>query len=78
MFVTFYQTCWIFCSDLLIKQSSRYIETEIDEELEATKRRIVVYFNWKPTRMLETKCDTVKPVCNDHLYNKMYYPWFIQ
>ena len=21
---------------------------------------------------------TVKPVCNDHLYNKMYYLWFIQ
>ena len=21
---------------------------------------------------------TVKPVCNDHLYNKIYYPWFIQ
>ena len=22
--------------------------------------------------------DTVKPVCNDHLYNKAYYLWFIQ
>ena len=22
--------------------------------------------------------NTVKPVCNDHLYNKMYYLWFIQ
>ena len=21
---------------------------------------------------------TVKPVCNDHLCNKMYYMWFIQ
>ena len=21
--------------------------------------------------------DTVKPVCNDHLYNKIYYLWFI-
>ena len=21
---------------------------------------------------------TVKPVCNDHLYNKTYYLWFIQ
>ena len=21
---------------------------------------------------------TVKPVCNDQLYNKMYYLWFIQ
>ena len=21
---------------------------------------------------------TVKPVCNDHLYDKIYYPWFIQ
>ena len=21
--------------------------------------------------------DIVKPVCNDHLYNKMYYLWFI-
>ena len=21
--------------------------------------------------------DTVKPVCNDHLYNKVYYLWFI-
>ena len=23
-------------------------------------------------------CVTVKPVCNDHLYNKIYYLWFIQ
>ena len=22
--------------------------------------------------------DTVKPICNDHLYNKIYYLWFIQ
>ena len=22
--------------------------------------------------------DTVEPVCNDHLYNKIYYLWFIQ
>ena len=22
--------------------------------------------------------DTVKPVCNDHLYNKIYHPWYIQ
>ena len=21
---------------------------------------------------------TVKPVCNDHLYDKIYYLWFIQ
>ena len=21
---------------------------------------------------------TVKPVCNDHLYNEIYYLWFIQ
>ena len=27
---------------------------------------------WRPHN------DTVKPVCNDHLYNKMYYLWFIQ
>ena len=24
------------------------------------------------------KAYTVKPVCNDHLYNKIYYLWFIQ
>ena len=23
-------------------------------------------------------CCTVKPVCNDHLYNEIYYLWFIQ
>ena len=22
--------------------------------------------------------NTVKPVCNDHLYNEIYYLWFIQ
>ena len=22
--------------------------------------------------------DTVKPVCDDHIYNKIYYLWFIQ
>ena len=26
----------------------------------------------------ELRCSTVKPVCNDHLYNKIYYLWFIQ
>ena len=25
-----------------------------------------------------TFVDTVKPVCNDHLYNNLYYLWFIQ
>ena len=25
-----------------------------------------------------TACYTLKPVCNDHLYDKVYYPWFIQ
>ena len=25
-----------------------------------------------------SQTDTVKPVCNDHLYNKIYYLWFIQ
>ena len=24
-----------------------------------------------------TMKDTVKPVCNDHLYNEIYYLWFI-
>ena len=23
-------------------------------------------------------CDTVKPVCSDHLSNKIYYLWFVQ
>ena len=27
---------------------------------------------------LTVNSDTVKPVCNDHLYNKMHYLWFIQ
>ena len=25
-----------------------------------------------------TKYPTLKPVCNDHLYNKIHYLWFIQ
>ena len=32
----------------------------------------MAYTQWNHT------CDTVKPVCNDHLYNKVYYLWFIQ
>ena len=24
------------------------------------------------------KLSTVQPVCNDHLYDKIYYQWFIQ
>ena len=27
---------------------------------------------------LTVNSDTVKPVCYDHLYNKMHYLWFIQ
>ena len=26
----------------------------------------------------DVNMNTVKPVCNDHLYNKIYYLWFIQ
>ena len=33
-----------------------------------------VYYN---THQVLNKC-TVEPVCNDHLYNKIYYLWFIQ
>ena len=32
----------------------------------------------KSNEMLHDVYDTVKPVCNDHLYNKTYYLWFIQ
>ena len=28
--------------------------------------------------MIVLKSYTVKPVCNDHIYHKMYYLWFIQ
>ena len=28
--------------------------------------------------LIITRLITVKPVCNDHLYNKMYYLWLIQ
>ena len=31
-----------------------------------------------PTTDVMTYQSTVKPVCNDHLYNKIYYLWFIQ
>ena len=27
---------------------------------------------------MKANMNTVKPVCNDHLYNKIYYLWFIQ
>ena len=27
---------------------------------------------------LHYRVDIVKPVCNDHLYDKIYYLWFIQ
>ena len=30
------------------------------------------------TLISEKYLNTVKPVCNDHLYNKIYYMWFIQ
>ena len=32
--------------------------------------RLTVFVLFKPA--------TVKPVCNDHFYNKIYYLWFIQ
>ena len=31
-----------------------------------------------PPSELQQKPITMKPVCNDHLYNKIYYLWFIQ
>ena len=30
------------------------------------------------TTMMQQNYGTVKPVCNDHLWNKIYYLWFIQ
>ena len=32
----------------------------------------------KDTQEIQPDAVTVKPVCNDHLYNKIYYLWFIQ
>ena len=32
----------------------------------------------RETRIPVLKVNTVKPVCNDHLYNKIYYLWVIQ
>ena len=29
-------------------------------------------------KISQVKIDAVKPVCNDHLYHKIYYMWFIQ
>ena len=34
--------------------------------------------NWGTIRYIDHYLNTVKPVCNDHLYNKIYYLWFIQ
>ena len=31
---------------------------------------------WERIRLRKT--NTVKPICNDHLYDKIYYLWFIQ
>ena len=32
----------------------------------------------KPIILSLVNLDTVKPVCNDHLYDKIYFLWFIQ
>ena len=38
---------------------------------------------WRPSHLYNgnlhtSRGSTVKPVCNDHLYNKIFYLWFIQ
>ena len=40
------------------------------------KNKLMLKFHWD--ERVVTITYTVKPVCNDHLYNKIYYLWFIQ
>ena len=39
---------------------------------------ILWYLTIARRRYTSSYGSTVKPVCNDHLYYKIYYPWFIQ
>ena len=56
------------CSDPL-RESENPMASELDE--------ISQWFVL--TDVSETgPCGTVKPVCNDHLYNKIYHLWFTQ
>ena len=38
----------------------------------------IIKFRLKYIVVVLISLNTVKPVCNDHLYNKIYYLWFIQ
>ena len=54
---------------------SKFYERKINLEIETAA--------WRPFCLILSVLiwsipDTVKPVCNDHIFNKIYYLWFIR
>ena len=54
--------------------STSYLILERSDENRFLWRNIIFFLNC----IARYQIDTVKVVCNDHLYDKIYYLWFIQ
>ena len=67
--------CYTFCCLIIIlfltnsEKSMRKYDT--GESIKNTNNTQVFMYVWC------SQSGTVKPVCNDHLSNKIYYMWFI-
>ena len=67
----------IYC--ILIEMSPKFVLYGLGDN----KSALVQVMAWAETAYLKLRWSnsmtyTVKPVCNDHLYNKIYFLWFIQ
>ena len=76
--------CWFYVDDnvlvyyTIMNKYSVYIVFRVSFVVIVGSGNRKALYIINPNRHRRVDHTTVKPVCNDHLYNKIYYLWFIQ
>ena len=69
----------IFICNFLNENHVNLIQISLDFGPKGSTNNTSTLVKWMASGLvLNRQQVTVKPVCNDHLYNKIYYLWFIQ
>ena len=77
---------YTLCLSWVRKAAKKYIHTPFYEQFQNKpfSKMVLIQISvisnntWKDRRSTFLKKYTVKPVYNDHLYNEIYFLWFIQ
>ena len=68
-------------ADFIIKVDGKVQKSELPSMTELLHQERVTRLTWAYAQQQRPRAGpfyTVKPVCNDHLYNKIHHLWFIQ